>query len=161
MCSLQCWASTWRSSSQRVSCSQLWQQRAQLTPFPAPSALTTGPEVVILRSQCPHDHQLTGSVCGFQNAMLSSKYINDWKVWPGFYILRRNSEFSTEMENKQTNFTDTKHTQVGSKSGTYFPQHFCYPQSMLSKDLAKHTLRGKNSHHLVLKIKFYWNTAID
>lgn len=75
--------------------------------------------------------------------MLSSKYINDWKVWPGFYILRRNSEFSTEMENKQTNFTDTKHTQVGSKSGTYFPQHFCYPQSMLSKDLAKHTLRGE------------------
>ena len=47
---------------------------------PAPSALSTGPEVVILRSQCPHDHQLTGSVCGFQNAMLSSKYIKDCKV---------------------------------------------------------------------------------
>ena len=63
--------------------------------------------------------------------------------------------------NKQTNFTDTKHIQVGSKSGNYFPQHFCYPQCLMSKESAKHTLRGKNSHHLVLKIKFYWNTATD
>ena len=53
------------------------------------------PAVFIIRSQCLHDHQLTGSACGFQNAILSSKYSNDWKVWPGFYRLRGNSEFST------------------------------------------------------------------
>jgi len=67
-----------------VSCSQLWKQRAQLTPFPAPSALTTGPEVVILRCQCPHDHQLTGSVCDFQmpcylqNTLLIGKFGQDF-----------------------------------------------------------------------------------
>ena len=56
------------------------------TLFPAPSALTAGPcTMFILRSQYPNDHQLTGSACGSQNAILSSKYNRGWQVGPGFY----------------------------------------------------------------------------
>ena len=65
------------------------------TLIPAPSALTTWPRLFILRGQCLHNHQLTGFACDFQNAILSSKYNNYWKVWLGFYRLRGNSEFST------------------------------------------------------------------
>ena len=39
-----------------------------------------GPVVFILRSHCLYDHQITGSACGFQNAILSSKYSNNCKV---------------------------------------------------------------------------------
>ena len=65
------------------------------TLIPAPSALTTWPHLFILMGQCLHNHQLTGFVCDFQNAILSSKYNNYWKVWLGLYRLRGNSEFST------------------------------------------------------------------
>ena len=94
---LQSWASTWRSSSQRVNCSQLSDSRQHSSHSDSSTFCShyRARHVFILRSQCLNDHQLTGSACGFQNAILSSKYSINWRYGPGFYRLRVNSEIST------------------------------------------------------------------
>ena len=67
-----------------LSKSQLFPALTAESIAPAPSALSTRPEVVILRSQCPHDHQLTGSACGFQmpcylqNTLMIGKFGQDF-----------------------------------------------------------------------------------
>ena len=161
MCSLECWASTWRSSSQRVSCSQLWQQRAQLTPFPAPSALTTGPAVVILRSQCPHDHQLTGSVCDFQMPCYLQNILMIGKFGQDFIYLEEILNFLPRWKtNKQTSLIQSILKWVANQEliflNTSATLNLCSQKTWQSTPWG-----GKNSHHLVLKIKFYWNTAMD
>ena len=61
----------------------------------------------ILRSQYLHDHRLTGSACGFQNAVTIEKFDQD------FIDLEEILNFLP----RENNFTDTKYNQVGGKSG--------------------------------------------
>ena len=79
---------------------------------PAPSAHSTGPEVVILRSQCPHDHQLTGSACGFQMPCYLQNTLMIGKFGQDFIDLEEILNFLP----RKNNFTDTKYNQVGGKS---------------------------------------------
>ena len=62
---LQCRASTCRSPSHMLTIPSSLMQRAQLTLFPAPSVIPTGPcTVFTLQSECVNNHQLTGPACG-------------------------------------------------------------------------------------------------
>ena len=85
-----------------------------------------GTAVFILKGQGLHDHQLTGSACDFQNAILSSKYNIIVKFDQDFIDLEEILNFLP----RKNKFTDTKYNQVGCQSGNYFCQS-CLLLSML------------------------------
>lgn len=61
--------------------------------FLAPLRLLQGPALFILKNSCLYNHELTGSACDFQNAVI--RYNKGWRDGPGFYRFRGNSETST------------------------------------------------------------------
>lgn len=75
VCFLQCWASAWRSPSHILTIPSSLMQKAQLTLFPAPSAIPIGPcTVFTLQSQCANNHQPHRTCMRLLNAFSSSKY---------------------------------------------------------------------------------------
>ena len=144
VCSLQCWASAWRSSSHGVDCSQLSDRRQHSSHFDSSTfcphyrvlqCLFLGTSVHMTISEQDLHVAFKLPFC-LQNTITIEKFGQD------FIGLEEILNFLP----RKKYFTDTKHNQVGSESGNYFPQYVCYPPCLLWKGSANCSPGGKNSH---------------